>query len=92
LEEGIKQLGEGFLALAPVSQLAYQRQGRFRLLSVLAQVHQGQIRRWGVGIVAGSFSRLLHGLEGTFGDQEHVALGCVVSTPWLLVKNLEVSS
>jgi len=92
LEEGIQQLGEGFLALAPVSQLAYQRQGRFRLLSVLAQVHQGQIRRWGVGVVSGSFSRLLHGLEGTFGHQEHVALGCVVSTPWLLVKNLEVSS
>lgn len=87
----IAQLEDAFLVLAPVSELALERNGQFRLLAVLARVRYGKIYRYGVGVLRGSLKRLASGLLGAFGPPEHVALGCVVSTPWLLMSNFEVT-
>lgn len=82
---------EGLLALAPVSEVVLEGGGRFRLLTLAVEARGGKPLAQGVVVLSGSLSRLPHALVATLGQQEHVALGCVVSTPWLLFKNLEVS-
>lgn len=82
---------EGLMALAPVSEVVMEGDGRFRLLVLAVESHAGEIGAQGVVVLSGSLTRLSHSLVATFGPQEHVALGCVVSTPWLFFKNLEVS-
>lgn len=79
------------MALAPVSEVVMEGDGRFRLLVLAVESHGGKIQAQGVVVLSGSLSRLSRSLVATFGPQEHVALGCVVSTPWLFFKNLEVS-
>lgn len=91
LETLLPQLEDIFLILAPVSELALEKNGQFRLLAVLARVRHGKFDGFGLGVVRGSLKRLASGLLGAFGPPEHVALGCVVSTPWLLISNFEVS-
>lgn len=81
---------EGLAALAPASEVVLEKGGRFRLLSLVAELRSGRPRACGVLVLSGSLSRLASSLVATFGPAEHVALGCVVSTPWLLVANLEV--
>lgn len=85
------QLENVYVVLAPVSELALEKNGQFRLLAVLARVRHGKLYRYGVGVLRGSLKRLASGLLGAFGPPEHVALGCVVSTPWLLLSNFEVT-
>ncbi len=82
---------EGLVALAPVSEVVMEGDGRFRLLVLAVESHGGKIQAQGVVVLSGSLTRLSRSLVATFGPQEHVALGCVVSTPWLFFKNLEVS-
>lgn len=82
---------EGLVALAPVSEVVMEGDGRFRLLVLAVESHGGRIEAQGVVVLSGSLTRLSRSLVATFGPQEHVALGCVVSTPWLFFKNLEVS-
>ncbi|MFN3412773.1 MAG: hypothetical protein ACK42L_01775 [Thermoanaerobaculum sp.] len=82
---------EGVMALAPVSEVVLESDGRFRLLVLAVESHAGKIEAQGVVVLSGSLTRLSRSLVATFGPQEHVALGCVVSTPWLFFKNLEVS-
>ncbi len=82
---------EGLVALAPVSEVVLEGGGRFRLLTLAAEVQKGRAVAQGVVVLSGSLSRLPHALVATHGRHEHVALGCIVSTPWLLLKNLEVS-
>lgn len=82
---------EGLLALAPVSEVVLEAGDRFRLLVLAVEARDGQALAQGVVVLSGSLSRLPHALVATLGPQEHVALGCVVSTPWLWLKNLEVS-
>lgn len=82
---------EGLLALAPVSEVVLEGEGRFRLLVLAVEAHAGKAVAQGVVVLSGSLSRLPRALVATLGQQEHVAMGCVVSTPWLLLKNLEVS-
>ncbi|MGQ9496225.1 MAG: hypothetical protein ACUVRY_08265 [Thermoanaerobaculaceae bacterium] len=91
LQTLLPQLEDVFLVLAPVSELALEKNGQFRLLTVLARVRHGKLYRYGVGVLRGSLKRLVSGLLGAFGPPEHVALGCVVSTPWLLISNFEVT-
>lgn len=81
---------DGVMALAPVSEVVLEGGGRFRLLALTVEVHRGNVLAQGVVVLSGSLSRLPHALVATFGPQEHVALGCVVSAPWMLFKNLEV--
>lgn len=90
-EEALADLAEGFLALAPATEMSVEKGGRFRLLAVASPVHRGQLQGWDLAMISGSFKRLLRGLEAAVGEVEHVALGCVVSAPWLLVRSLEVS-
>ncbi len=90
-EKALAELADAFLALVPASELSVEGGGRFRLLVVASPVHRGQPQGWGLATISGSFTRLLQGLEAAVGEVEHVALGCVVSTPWLVVRSLEVS-
>ncbi|MGC8915480.1 MAG: hypothetical protein ACP5NF_00665 [Thermoanaerobaculum sp.] len=81
---------DGLAALVPVSEVVVEGGGRFRLLALVAELSEGTVAAWGVLPVAGSLRRLTTSLLATAGKVEHVALGCVVSTPWLWVANLEV--
>jgi|GEM_PF-1747538 len=91
LEQAMVLLDQGFAALAPVSEVTVDSQGRFRLMAVMGEVRQGRPQKWGVGVLAGTLRRLLAGLVVAPGPEEHVALGCIVTTPWLMVKHVEVS-
>ncbi|MCX7895593.1 MAG: hypothetical protein N2447_06545 [Thermoanaerobaculum sp.] len=79
----------GLAALAPLSEVVWEQQ-RFRLLAAAVELSRGGVVAAGVVTLVGSLSRLVSGLLTTLGPAEHVALGCPVSTPWLVVANLEV--
>lgn len=80
----------GLAALAPLSEVVLDQDGRFRLLAFLAELRSGRPQGHGVQVLSGSLPRLASSLLATYGTAEHVALGCVVSSPWLFVANLEV--
>lgn len=81
---------DGLAALAPASEVVLEHGGRFRLLALVAELRSGRPAGHGVLVVSGTLPRLASSLVATVGPAEHLALGCVVSTPWLLVANLEV--
>lgn len=91
VEQALALLDRGFVALAPASEVSVDHHGRLQLLAVMGEVRDGRPREWGVGVLGGTLRRLLSGLSATPGPEEHVALGCIVTTPWLLAKHLEVS-